>query len=276
MGSKLAAQKHSSSTKEDYSNAYDDDGRLNVNNTDIYNKSYQGKHQVNKNNAALLEHRSAKSGSSGSSSSFHWATKLNPLTKASNNKSQQSKHHKQHKTGQVFHLSDADIRRLVAETHFNEQEVRKWYREFLNDCPNCQLTKSDFADVYKAMSGNEDGSRYIFAAFDIDHNGKIDFEEFLKAISVTTRGSYNEKLELVFRMYDINNDGTLERKELQQILAALFSVSISLEQLNQMFETLDVNKDNRVTKNEFMRVCSRSDEIRNVLDDNYATVEAEF
>ncbi len=39
-------------------------------------------------------------------------------------------------------------------------------------------------------------------AFDLDHSGKIDFTEFLIAISLSSEGNVEKKLKLAFQMYD--------------------------------------------------------------------------
>ncbi|KAI0988509.1 hypothetical protein GJ496_005910 [Pomphorhynchus laevis] len=174
-------------------------------------------------------------------------------------------------------LSDAVISRLASETHFNAQEVYRWHVEFIRDCPDGRLSRAQFSKVYKAMSDDEDhGSEYIFAAFDTNNDGNIDFEEFLKAISVTTRGTYNEKLEMVFRMYDLNHDGLIYKEELQIILKVLFNSTVSSDRINEIFNMLDIDGDNKISKSEFISVSSRSDDIRQLLDETYTNNMADF
>ncbi len=42
--------------------------------------------------------------------------------------------------------------------------------------------------------------RYAFDTFDADHNGTIDFEEFLLAVSATSQGDLDERLSVAFDM----------------------------------------------------------------------------
>ena len=43
----------------------------------------------------------------------------------------------------------------------------------------------------------------VFNVFDMDGSGKINFIEFLIAISVSTQNDAKKKLRLAFKMYDI-------------------------------------------------------------------------
>ncbi len=45
-------------------------------------------------------------------------------------------------------------------------------------------------------------SRYAFDTFDADHNGTIDFDEFLLAVSATSQGDLDERLSVAFDMWE--------------------------------------------------------------------------
>ena len=66
--------------------------------------------------------------------------------------------------------------------------------------------------MYKVKSTAFYGA--LFDAFDTDLNGELSFVEFLMAISTTSQKDQEKKLKIVFKVYDINKDGKIEKKEI--------------------------------------------------------------
>ena len=51
---------------------------------------------------------------------------------------------------------------------------------------------------------------------------KIHHREFMVVLYVMSNGSAEENLRQIFRIFDINSDGTISQKELQKIVKDLF------------------------------------------------------
>ncbi|CAN0474007.1 unnamed protein product, partial [Ectocarpus sp. 12 AP-2014] len=62
------------------------------------------------------------------------------------------------------------------------------------------------------------GAERLFAVFDKKSSGEIDYEEFVCGLAVTCRGSWEEKVEFIFNLYDIHGQGAVNRDELAALL----------------------------------------------------------
>merc|ERR1712130_133006 len=67
----------------------------------------------------------------------------------------------------------------------------------------------------------------LFAVFDKNHDGEIDWEEFIDGIRLYLNGDIREKIRLLFKMYDLGDDEYISKKELSMMLRSLTTPATS-------------------------------------------------
>ena len=67
----------------------------------------------------------------------------------------------------------------------------------------------------------------LFAWFDRDGNGKVDFREFTSGLAILCRGSRSSKLHILFDLADEDRDGFLSAGELYRLMASLYRGIVS-------------------------------------------------
>jgi Ca2+-binding EF-hand superfamily protein len=76
------------------------------------------------------------------------------------------------------------------------KEIKDLHKQFKKEAPQGTVTKKDFQVVMKGM-GFEDPfiADLLFAGFDQDRDGVVNFKEFITSLSTLTRGTPDEKIE---------------------------------------------------------------------------------
>ncbi|XP_035210873.1 neuronal calcium sensor 1-like isoform X2 [Stegodyphus dumicola] len=128
------------------------------------------------------------------------------------------------------------------------------------------MTKEEFKHIYGQFFPSGDPTRfvdYVFNVFDIDKNGVITFKEFILAISITTRGTIEEKLNWAFSLYDFDSDGYVTRDEMLDIVRAIHRMhgkegdtaerDAAQQRVDQLFTKLDTDKDGKLSREEFCK-----------------------
>ncbi|RLL97697.1 hypothetical protein CFD26_103701 [Aspergillus turcosus] len=176
-------------------------------------------------------------------------------------------------------LSPSQLEELQRSTHFDKKELQQWYKGFLKDCPSGTLTKEEFQKIYRQFFPFGDPSsfaNYVFRVFDSDNSGMIDFKEFICALSVTSRGKMEDKLDWAFQLYDIDGDGKITYEEMLAIVEAIYKMVGSMVKLpededtpekrvKKIFRMMDKDENGSLDMEEFKEGSKRDETIVSAL-----------
>ncbi|XP_057297902.1 neurocalcin-delta-like [Hydractinia symbiolongicarpus] len=159
-------------------------------------------------------------------------------------------------------LAPTQIEDLTKRTVFTREELKLLFEKFITDYPTGYMTKEQFTKVYRDYYKKGDCntfSEHVFRVFDVNHDNRIDFREFICSLSLTTRGSIEEKLHWAFNMYDVNGDGRVSIAEVGNIVNSVQALvnakdkNLNSDKIEQIFHFYDNNQDGTLTVDEFIR-----------------------
>lgn len=181
----------------------------------------------------------------------------------------------------VSKLSKDDLKSLRLATYFDKRELQQWYKGFLRDCPLGQLSEEEFSKVFKQFfpfGDPTDYCRYLFRVFDVDNSKYIDFKEFIIALSITSRGSLDQKLNWSFKLYDSSKSGKITYKEVLAVISAIYKMIGSIVALpedektpearaTKFFTLLEKDKNSdTINLEDFKRLLKLDPSITNALN----------
>lgn len=146
------------------------------------------------------------------------------------------------------------------------------------------MNREQFLAFYTKLYPNGNASKFcrqVFKVFDSNSNGVIEFKELMMVISVTTMGDVRKKLELAFVLYDLDRNGLIDKREMEKIVSAIYdlldnsknvdsedlgsSSMVASKRVEAIINKLDKNKDQVLSKDEFINGCLDDPVIREVL-----------
>ncbi|CAF3739814.1 unnamed protein product [Rotaria magnacalcarata] len=169
---------------------------------------------------------------------------------------------------------------LVARTKFEKKEIQVIYQGFKQECPSGTVNEKSFKNIFGQFFPFGDTSKYahlIFSTFELRSSGIVTFEDFLIGLSTLCRGTIEDRLKWVFKLYDTKKTGRLTRDDFHVIVCAVYSLLGNVtnhcndymtiqEHTATVFQKFDKLHQGYITIEDFIKLCMQDPMIVQSID----------
>jgi len=173
-------------------------------------------------------------------------------------------------------LTEQQAEQLAQSSGLDVVQVREQFDAFVLEHPNGKMKKKDFREMMaKALPKKDAGKmeKHVFRIYDTNNDGYIDFPEFMIVFYIMSDGSPEEVLGKIFRVFDVNSDDSITKKELTRLIKDMYGLlnNDNPEQASEKFiatsafAEMDKDADGKITKEEFISACLGQDQFSKML-----------
>nr|ACO14748.1 Neuronal calcium sensor 2 [Caligus clemensi] len=132
------------------------------------------------------------------------------------------------KNGKPF-LSEEDLAYITSHTSLDRAQADAYYNNFLTDHPKGKINLKSFKkmieEAYPDSKNVDKFAKHVFRMYDSNDDGSIDFQEFMLILYVLSSGGPEDNLKQIFKIFDINRNGSINMKEMKKIVKDLSCLS---------------------------------------------------
>ena len=172
-------------------------------------------------------------------------------------------------------LFQQDINRIQERTKFSTADIYRLFIRFKALCSMSSTARGIDKETFKKgapMLSVEDDLFVdrVFAILDSDASDHIEWEEFVEAISALEINS-SKRVELLFKCYDEDNDGSVSRDELHKFFLSSLMVKVDDDinetaslMIREVFDAIDTKGTGSLTVEDALEYFNEDPENRDV------------
>lgn len=165
--------------------------------------------------------------------------------------------HKVEMASQFSVAQSHQFQKLQRTTDFSVKEVislLEHYKSLVQDADG--MSKSQFMELMRlcGVQISDDFFHELFTWVDQDQTGTVDFRELVSVLSVVAHGSDEEKLLLVFAVFDKNRSGFLEPDSMRTLVKSMIpTIAPKGSEIRLRFEQLSAAREpHGVSRHDFL------------------------
>lgn len=142
-----------------------------------------------------------------------------------------------------------EIREIQETTNFDNERIQLLRNEFQQINDGSGLTFLQFQKVFARAVPDYDQKSLnlnrMFDVFDSNQDGVVDFKELMSGLSIMYAGTLDEKLKFIFKAFDVGNKNYITLEEFTQLykqVSSAFKFDYDLATFEEEFENT-IRKD---------------------------------
>ena len=165
------------------------------------------------------------------------------------------------KNGKIV-LTEEIVEEISRTSGIEKNLVKQQCETFLDQHPSGSMNKKEFKKFVKLALPDlnmKKMEKNTFRMYDTNQDGFVSMEEFLIVYHIFSGGTPEENLQRIFRIFDVDNNGVISKKELKKLVKDMSAVikKNNPEKFaddiitNSTFQEMDKDMDGSITNKEF-------------------------